>query len=121
MSFEFKFKVGETKEPSVSEEKPLDIRKLSRAELVDIIYELQNQIEQLEKENALLKQQSSNREIAIESAGSIAEAAMNLSGIFEAAQKAADLYLEEIQRRCCMNPDPEMSLNDSSVSDFQEA
>ena len=32
-------------------------------------------------------------------AGSIAEAALQISGIFEAAQKAADIYLESIRRQ----------------------
>ncbi len=38
------------------------------------------------------------RKIQIEEAGSIAEAALRLNGIFEAAQKAADQYLYNLQR-----------------------
>ena len=39
-----------------------------------------------------------DRKIKLREAGSIAEASLKLSGIYEAAQKAADLYLENIER-----------------------
>lgn len=48
----------------------------------------------MEQTEAQLK----DRQIEIEKAGSIAEAALALSGIFQAAQSAADQYLENIQR-----------------------
>ena len=48
---------------------------------------------------AELEQQMSRRELQIASAGSIAEASLKLSGIFEAAQKAADQYLYNVRRR----------------------
>lgn len=40
-----------------------------------------------------------NRKIQIEEAGSLAEAALRLNGIFEAAQKAADQYLYNLRQR----------------------
>ena len=55
------------------------------------------------QENELLRSQLSDaqrrlasREIRLRHAGSIAEAALRLNGIFESAQAAADLYLENI-------------------------
>lgn len=39
-----------------------------------------------------------SRKIQIEEAGSLAEAALRLNGIFETAQKAADQYLYNLQR-----------------------
>ena len=39
-----------------------------------------------------------SREIKISQAGSIAEASMQLNGVFEAAQEAAKQYLENIER-----------------------
>ena len=74
------------------------IRHLKRAELIEIIYELQNSETQLQKENAALKQQLQDRTIKLEQAGSIAEAALKLNDVFEAAQAAANQYLDEIQR-----------------------
>jgi hypothetical protein len=54
-------------------------------------------IDRLDKELKTTKAQLNKREIAIESAGSIAEAALKLNGVFEAAQKAADQYLENVR------------------------
>ena len=39
-----------------------------------------------------------SRKVELEEAGSIAEASLRMSGIFEAAQEAADIYLENIRR-----------------------
>lgn len=47
-----------------------------------------------------LEQRQSDQKIRLEQAGSIADASLRLSGVFEAAQKAADLYLENIRLLC---------------------
>ena len=79
-------------------------RRLSRSELVEIIYELQKNEQELkkqksalEKENKKLKNSLELRELKLSQAGSIAEATVELSGIFEAAQNAADEYLSQIK------------------------
>lgn len=41
--------------------------------------------------------QLKDREITIEKSGSIADSAMQLSGVFQAAQEAADTYLKSIK------------------------
>lgn len=41
-----------------------------------------------------------SRRIELEEAGSIAEAALRLNGVFEAAQKAADQYIYNLQQMC---------------------
>ena len=43
------------------------------------------------------KSQLKDREITIEKSGSIADSAMQLSGVFQAAQEAADTYLKSIK------------------------
>ena len=70
---------------------------LSRAELIDIIYELQKQND--EKDARMHKMQAAleERTIRLANAGSIAEAAIGISGVFEAAQAAADQYLASIR------------------------
>jgi hypothetical protein len=45
----------------------------------------------------LVERRRSYRQIALEESGSIAEAALRLNGIFEAAQKAADQYIYNLQ------------------------
>lgn len=52
------------------------------------IAELQDTIEEMK----------ASKEIQLAEAGSIAEAALRLSGIFEAAQEAADLYLMNVKK-----------------------
>ena len=63
-----------------------ELRRLGRAELVDIIYELQSRNQQCEAEIEKLQKALDDKILKIASAGSIAEAALKLSGIFEAAQ-----------------------------------
>lgn len=74
-----------------------DMRKLHRSDLIDIIYELQRQVNTLEEQNAQLTEELQDRVIRMENAGSIAEAALALNHVFEAAQKAADQYLFSIR------------------------
>ena len=59
-----------------------ELRRLGRAELVDIIYELQSRNQQCEAEIEKLQKALDDKILKIASAGSIAEAALKLSGIF---------------------------------------
>ena len=70
-------------------------RRLSRGALIEIIYELQNAQAQLQEENEALQKALAARQLKIERAGSIAEAALALQDVFEAAQAAADTYLAQ--------------------------
>jgi hypothetical protein len=53
---------------------------------------------QLRELREMLERQQNFRRIEIEKAGSIAEAALKLNGIFEAAQRAADQYLMNVRQ-----------------------
>lgn len=72
------------------------LRHLRRDELIDIIYTLQLRQEQLQKENASLRAELETRQLRVEKAGSLAEAALAVSGVLEAAQRAADIYLTSL-------------------------
>ena len=74
-----------------------DLRRLSRAELLDILYEQRKRYEDSLAENQALRQQLEDRTLRIASAGSIAEAAIQVNGVFEAAQAAADQYLASVK------------------------
>ena len=76
-----------------------ELKKLNRTKLLQMLLEVERENETLRARNAELEQQMSRRELQIASAGSIAEASLKLSGIFEAAQKAADQYLYNVRRR----------------------
>ena len=70
-----------------------ELQRLRRSELLEILLSQQKQIESLKKELAEAKEQLEDRKLVMARSGSIAEAALKLNGIFEAAQRAADQYL----------------------------
>ena len=73
------------------------LKNLSKLELLELLAEQEREIQelkqQLEEKNKLLAQ----RTLCMERAGNIAQAALALNGVFEAAQKAADQYLESVK------------------------
>lgn len=75
-----------------------ELRKLSRAELLEILLMQGKTVEELEERLAQLEQRLEEQNIQLQNAGSIAEASLQLSGVFEAAQRSADVYLANIQR-----------------------
>lgn len=75
-----------------------ELRKLSRIDLLELLLEKSRENEKLKEELEQVKAQLADRKINIEKAGSIAEAALALNGVFQAAQAAADQYLENLRR-----------------------
>ena len=57
-----------------------ELRRLTREDLLDIIYELQQKTQRLEQENETIRKQLADRTVKLENAGSIAEAALALNG-----------------------------------------
>lgn len=83
-----------------------DFRKLNRTELLELLIKqtkeneaLQAQLGVLNTRISELEAQLQQRTIMIENAGSIAEASLQLNGVFEAAQRAAQEYLDSIHLR----------------------
>ena len=74
-----------------------ELKHLSRAELIDIIYELQKQNEEKDAQMQKMQTALDERTLRISKAGSIAEAAISVNGVFEAAQAAAEQYLASIR------------------------
>lgn len=74
-----------------------DLKKLSRIDLLEIMVEQETEIERLRTELDEANRKLEDRRTRMESAGSIAEAALKVSGVFEAAQQAADQYLTELK------------------------
>lgn len=74
-----------------------ELRRMSRSELLEMLIaqmeENKSLKAQLKEANAALE----NRQIEIEKSGSLAEAALRLSGVFEAADRAALMYLENLR------------------------
>ena len=74
-----------------------ELKKLSRRELVDLIYQLKKNEQQLQEQIEALEAALNEKRIRISDAGSIAEAAADITDIFSTAQTTADLYLQEIE------------------------
>lgn len=81
-----------------------ELKRLSRRELVDVIYQLKKNEQQLQEEVDLLQKALDDKRLRISEAGSIAEAAVDITDILSTAQTTADTYLNEI---ACMKEDTE--------------
>lgn len=76
-----------------------ELRRLKRSELLELLIAQIEETETLKKKLDRAEAKLASRELIIEEAGNLAEAALRLNGIFEAAQRTADQYLENIRRR----------------------
>ena len=78
--------------------KDKELRHLSRSELLEMLLAQVNENKKLKMQLNEMQAQLDNRQIVMNEAGSIAEAALQLSGVFQAAETAAAQYLENIRR-----------------------
>lgn len=78
--------------------KDKELRHLSRSELLEMLLVQVDENKKLKMQLNEMQAQLDNRQILMNEAGSIAEAALQLNGVFEAAQNAAAQYLENIRR-----------------------
>lgn len=76
--------------------------------------EIEQENEQLADENLRLRQQLAQKELNIQEAGSLAEAAMRLADVFNAAQEAADIYLLNVRRMAGVSSDVGRSAEEST-------
>ena len=76
-----------------------ELKRLKRTELLEMLIAQVKENEQLQAELDIANETLKNRTIIIEQAGSIAEAALQLNGVFAAAEAAAAQYLENIRQR----------------------
>lgn len=74
-----------------------ELKRMNRMELLELLLDIDRENERLRDENAQLTAKLQSRQIKLEQAGSIAEAALALNRVFEAAQAAADQYLENVR------------------------
>ena len=74
-----------------------NLRKLSRADLIELLLEQTCRVEELEKQLQLANEQLNDKTLRITEAGSIAQASLQVNNVFESAQKAAVQYLDNIR------------------------
>ena len=75
-----------------------ELRRLSRRELLEMLITRTMENERLTEELQQARKELSDREFIQDRAGSMAEAALQLNGVFEAADRAAREYLGNIRR-----------------------
>ena len=74
-----------------------EFKRLSRARLIDIIYKLQLELDKVNEEKQELESKLADKRLRLQSAGNIAEAALEINNCFRSAQNAAEQYLNEIK------------------------
>lgn len=71
-----------------------ELKKISRIQLLEMLLAQSRELEQLRGELERAQAELNNRRIILQESGSLAEAALKLNGVFEAAQAAAEQYVQ---------------------------
>lgn len=74
-----------------------ELKKLSRADLLELLLNQIKENEELQKKIDELQDQLDSRLIMIDNAGSIAEAALEINNMFMTAQKTYEQYMTNMQ------------------------
>lgn len=75
----------------------VNLQKLKRSDLLELYLNERKENELLREELSCIRKKLEDQEILCEESGSIAEAALKINRVFEAAQAAADLYVANIK------------------------
>jgi len=76
-----------------------ELKKLNRYQLLEMLIIQTERADKLQTALEEAEQRLNAQEINIPTLGSIAEASLHLKGVFDAAQKAADMYINEAKKR----------------------
>jgi hypothetical protein len=98
-----------------------ELRRLNRKDLLQMLIEQSQEVQSLRKKLAEAETALANKTIAINQAGSIAEASLQLSGIFQAAQDACQLYLDNVNQSCQRQADMERDTEVKCAEMLREA
>ena len=74
-----------------------EFKRLSRGQLIEIIYQLQLQVDSLTEQNHQLESALADKRLRIHNAGNLAEATLEINDCFRSVQNAAEQYLNEIK------------------------
>ena len=75
-----------------------ELKRLSRTDLLEMLIDQSAELQALRERCAAAEEALEKRNMNLNQAGSIAEAALRVNGVFEAAQAAASQYVENIKR-----------------------
>lgn len=74
-----------------------ELRRMGRGALLELLVEQMEENERLKEQLRQAQEELQERRIHLETAGSLAEAALMLNGVFQAADQAARQYLENVK------------------------
>ena len=84
-----------------------EIRKLSRSDLLEMLIDQSEELKSVREELQAVKEQLeqankklADKSISINQAGSIADAALQINGVFDVAQASAQQYLDNLRDLC---------------------
>lgn len=89
------------------------LNKLSRSELLELLIQASRENEELALRVEELEKKLNDRTIKIKKAGSLAEAALSLNGVYEAAEAAAKQYVYNIKLMLKQELEKELRQKDS--------
>ena len=76
-----------------------ELKQLSRTDLLEMVLELRKENVQLRRDVEQLRSQLDDRILDIEQCGTLADAVLQLNGVFQAAEMACEQYTQNIQLR----------------------
>lgn len=76
-----------------------ELKKLNRYQLLELLVIQTERADKLQQKVDVLEEQINNQDIQLTALGSIAEASLQLGGVFDAAQKSADLYISAAKKQ----------------------
>jgi uncharacterized coiled-coil protein SlyX len=75
-----------------------ELRKLNRLELLEMLVEQSKQIDELQQKLDIAEKKLADRDLKLKEAGTLAEAALKLNDVFEAADAAGKQYVDALKR-----------------------
>ena len=76
-----------------------ELKKLNRYQLLELLIVQTERADKLQAKLETAEKHLFNQELKLSSLGSIAEASLQLSGVFQSAQEAADMYVDAARKR----------------------
>ena len=76
-----------------------ELKKLNRYQLLELLILQTERVNELQTQLEAAEAKLNARDVQISRLGSIAEASLQLGGVFEAAQNAADLYINAAKQQ----------------------
>jgi len=76
-----------------------DLKKLNRYQLLELLIVQTERADKLEASLKLAERRLVDQTLQITPLGSIAEASLQMEGVFEAAQRAADMYIDAAKKK----------------------